>query len=165
MNEMVDGPVVSGRRQRSRRTRRLVCPACGETYRSLVICADGHEVRWTNDDLCPACNRKRWVAPDEWEPVGPGWMPLVREADAVLASLDPDYRIGQVKEKFGALCFYFDPSPWTTKATANRMYHIEHEIEVRSATICERCGARGAIDRRFGWILTLCDEHKAERNR
>lgn len=80
--------------------------------------------------------------------VGPGWAALVAEAYAAL----PDgSTIQQVKEKFGGLRFYATPD----------VEEIE-EIEARSETICEDCGAAGRTRNTppgtmYGWLRTLCD--------
>ena len=74
--------------------------------------------------------------------VGPGWAGLVEEA---YNALPPGSTIEQVKEKFGGLRFY--AVPWVEAIT---------EIEDRSLTICEDCGAPGE-PRKGGWIRTLCD--------
>lgn len=41
-----------------------------------------------------------------WLSVDAGWYPLVIATDAELARLDPDYRVHQIKEKFGTLRYY-----------------------------------------------------------
>ena len=43
----------------------------------------------------------RWVRCDR------GWYPLIIELDHRLAEIDPAYHVHQIKEKFGALRFYF----------------------------------------------------------
>ena len=40
-----------------------------------------------------------------------GWEQLIVDLDARLAAIDPDYAVAQIKEKFGALRYYIDPSP------------------------------------------------------
>lgn len=77
--------------------------------------------------------------------VGKGWAGLVEEAYGVL--LDGAC-VTQVKEKFGGLRFY---------------YHdvVDHpeidEIEERSESVCETCGAPGrGIVRPGGWLVTAC---------
>ena len=74
--------------------------------------------------------------------VGPGWGRLVEEAYEAL----PDgTTISQIKEKYGGLRFYSHPEP-----------DVIHEIEARSETVCEDCGAPGR-PRKGRWIRTLCD--------
>jgi hypothetical protein len=49
----------------------------------------------------------RW---GRWMSVGPGWYPIIVALDAHLATIDPDYVVHQVKEKFGGLRYYYEPS-------------------------------------------------------
>jgi hypothetical protein len=46
-------------------------------------------------------------------PVGEGWMPIILDLNEKLTKLDPEYRIMQIKEKFGTLRYYFDRSGTT----------------------------------------------------
>ena len=91
------------------------------------------------------------IAPD-------GWQGIVEKTDQMLAYIDPDYEIHQVKEKFGTLRYYF--------TTALKYETIEHKImdsivmaaELRSSRTCETCGKYGET-RDLPWVRTLCDEH------
>lgn len=80
--------------------------------------------------------------------VGAGWAALIEECYNAL----PDgSTIHQVKEKYGGLRFYCEPCP-----------PMIAEIEDRSETVCEDCGAQGEPRRtprgaEYGWIRTLCD--------
>jgi hypothetical protein len=64
-------------------------------------------------------------------------------------------KVGQIKEKFGGLRFYFDGGDRYV-AGAVRM------AEAWASQICEQCGAPGTR-RTGGWIQTLCATHDAER--
>lgn len=87
--------------------------------------------------------------------VGSGWSSLVTEA---FAHLPEGARIVQVKEKFGALRIYFDGSPG---ARASDKFHaILNDLEARSQTTCEECGAPGRRDPTSPyWIRTSCPAH------
>ncbi len=61
----------------------------------------------------------------------------------------------QVKEKFGTLRFY-------TSGGDRLIDGMIWFAESMSGRICETCGKPGSL-RRSGWIVTLCDEHQAER--
>lgn len=82
------------------------------------------------------------------------------KADEMLAFIDPDYEIHQVKEKFGTLRYYFG----TTKSgvESDIMYAIERWAENRSASTCESCGKFGEL-RGDSWVITLCDSCDEER--
>lgn len=58
---------------------------------------------WQADLNAKRC-AKGWygcIAPDVWKDI-------ILEADEMLAFIDPDYQINQVKEKFGTLRYYFE---------------------------------------------------------
>lgn len=63
--------------------------------------------------------------------------------------------VGQIKEKFGGLRFYFTGGDQYING-AVRM------AESWANQSCEECGAPGTR-RSGGWIQTLCDTHDAER--
>lgn len=82
------------------------------------------------------------------ECVRPGWHALVDEAFDLVEAQGVD--VIQVKEKFGQLRIY------TGSADAD-FYSKIWEIEERSATICEFCGAPSHIRSRGGWLKSICD--------
>ncbi len=63
--------------------------------------------------------------------------------------------VGQIKEKFGGLRFYYDGGD-------NTIDGMVRMAEVWAHNVCEECGKPGR-QRPGGWIKTLCDEHAAER--
>ena len=86
-----------------------------------------------------------------------GWLELVKECDELLAHLDPDYRIIQIKEKFGMLRYYFVsqvPNP-----AGRIMRIIANDFEQRSASVCQECGEPGKAVEIRNWYYTLCDDH------
>lgn len=91
---------------------------------------------------------------EEWlNDVGPGWRLLVSGLDRNLRDLDPDYKIGQVKEKFGGLRFYIDSFNGDIE-TANKLVNIAEEASFK---ICEDCGGPGVWSVRGGFgYRTLC---------
>ena len=92
--------------------------------------------------------------------VGQGWQSLIDILDRQLTILDPDYKILQVKEKFGGLRYYITTSEGCTNTDS--MYAIIDTIELLSFRICEDCGRPGE-ERGNGWIRTLCDECEGEK--
>jgi len=90
-----------------------------------------------------------------------GWTGLVDSLDLSIAKHYPDYKIAQVKQKFGGLRFY---------AYNHDGLHDEHIVEplVRAAEkisfkICQECGEVGALRLLDGsYYITLCDEHAPE---
>jgi len=80
------------------------------------------------------------------------------DLDAQLASLDPDYEVQQIKEKFGALRFYCSAHTDDADASA-RFDELVRAAEKASAVTCERCGRPGALrETESGWYKTLCTE-------
>lgn len=90
----------------------------------------------------------------EWEnDVGPGWRTLIRGLHENLLEIDADYRIGQIKEKFGGLRYYLDGIEGDTEEA----YRLIRAAEDVSFKICEDCGAPGDCKAHNGhWVRTLC---------
>ena len=92
---------------------------------------------------------------------GDGWLPLLDELFAGIEAVVrrdklKDFQIDQIKEKFGTLRVYV--------SGANREIHkLIREAEVRSGSICERCGKPGQTASMDGWYVTLCERHYKSR--
>ncbi|MEK7197881.1 MAG: hypothetical protein AAB648_00250 [Patescibacteria group bacterium] len=85
---------------------------------------------------------------------GDGWFELINELCKKLKALDlKDFRVLQVKEKFGGLRFYVNG---VELDKADETYQLIDEAEAKSLTICEKCGKPGKSNE-IGWIRTLCD--------
>ena len=66
-------------------------------------------------------------------------------------------RVLQIKEKFGALRFYWSGDmPDAAKAKVDEAIAL---AAARSACTCEICGAEGRLYNRDGWLATACPEH------
>lgn len=91
-----------------------------------------------------------------WISCNPGWYPMITELDAALASLDANYVIHQVKEKFGTLRYYAHTESTTVRAQFDALIRAAEE---KSATICERCGQPGQLcSTPTRWRKTLCPD-------
>lgn len=103
------------------------------------------------------------IAPD-------GWKTIVEETDAMLAYLDPDYKIQQIKEKYGTLRYYYEGGK--TRLVQDIMAAVVRQAEYESAYSCEGCGnsSRGSnpskgttydptavLKVRSGWYKTICN--------
>ena len=62
------------------------------------------------------------------------------------------YRIVQVKEKYGGLCWYTDPVPAKSK-----LEYLKHKYENLSEDICIECGKPATLISK-GWIEPYCDD-------
>lgn len=106
------------------------------------------------------------IAPD-------GWKNIIEDLDRMLAYLDPNYEIHQVKEKFGTLRFYYGTT-LEDRDIEEMMDALIQHAEMLSAKVCEVCGNSSYIMRarwgnKFddtavlkstrggGWVKTICD--------
>lgn len=91
--------------------------------------------------------------------IGDGWIDLVLELDRSLSLIAPDYRVLQIKEKFGELRFYYalpaDADPDLLVAAREWV----RAAEDHSTHICEECGRSGELRTERRWVRTLCDIH------
>lgn len=94
----------------------------------------------------------RWISCDA------GWYRLITDLDAVLAALDPDYVIHQIKEKFGTLRFYAETDLAGERAA--QFAELIAAAEAASAYTCERCGAHAQMcltGQFYQLYKTLCE--------
>lgn len=95
-----------------------------------------------------------------------GWYSII---DALCSQLEPlcvaenkkltkkqlkegyEYRLSQVKEKYGTLRVYMSFS-------TDKMEDLIDEAEILSAHVCEKCGDNGELRSRLPWMLTLCNK-------
>lgn len=101
--------------------------------------------------------------------IGRGWWRLASELNDQLKEIDPSYSVQQVKEKFGAMRFYAQPSEGLDDELVRMFRKAIRRADEASTTVCERCG-RPARQRAVGmWVQTLCEddfqEAKAEREK
>ena len=93
-----------------------------------------------------------------------GWYKILEDLDEKLSYLDPDYKVVQVKEKFGTLRFYWDPSDNENKLLNNIMRDCVKEAEFLSSYTCEYCGSTlGKLQNDNYWVKTACDECWAKK--
>jgi hypothetical protein len=112
-------------------------------------------VSWQEDLNAKRLKTKGWygcIAPD-------GWQKIVEETDEMLAYLDPDYEILQIKEKYGTLRYYFGTSHEPDTMEYKIMHALEWAAEFRSGNVCQKCGKFGETRWKLPWVQTLCDEH------
>jgi len=94
--------------------------------------------------------------------VGIGWLGLVRAFVAEALPHDPSLCVHEIKEKWGAMRIWSDTDVLEARLAKGK-------AEIKSAYVCEVCGADGWIRRpppdRFSWWRCLCDEHASEDQR
>lgn len=96
------------------------------------------------------------IAPD-------GWREIVEETDEMLAFIDPEYQIHQVKEKFGTLRYYFGSVYEHGSIESKIMHAITNSAEAKSSHTCEICGKYGETRTSQYYIRTLCDSCELAR--
>jgi hypothetical protein len=86
-----------------------------------------------------------------------GWDGILEGLNKKLSILDPDYKILQVKEKFGELRFYYE-SDASEKAVKEAMDRYVIQAIEESRVTCEFCGKPGTLTDMNGWYKTICKE-------
>jgi hypothetical protein len=86
-----------------------------------------------------------------------GWSDMVVSCHNELKSIDPDYTIAQIKEKFGGLRYYFATSQ---PSLYKQMTDIVAKYEKVSFTKCQLCGKEAETVNFAGLIKTLCKKHR-----
>jgi hypothetical protein len=96
---------------------------------------------------------------------GEGWWPILEElCDQIQHHINwknkqsevvPQVTVGQIKEKFGGLRFYYSGGD-------DEISGMVRMAESWASRSCETCGAPGTR-REGGWLKTLCDHHEAGR--
>ena len=92
-----------------------------------------------------------------------GWKQIVTKADTMLKFINPDYKIAQIKEKFGDLRYYIYAGD-VSDIEAEIMHAITGWAEGRSRHTCMECGKFGQTRDDHYWIVTLCDDCNVKRN-
>ena len=77
-------------------------------------------------------------------------------------NFDDDYRITQIKEKYGTLRWYHNGIPI---AMSKEFHEWEHKYVDLSAKTCIVCGKKGKIRNDLWWIEPLCLKHYRERRK
>lgn len=106
------------------------------------------------DILLPVLSRFR-EGTNPFVSCGDGWFTLISALDRELSAVDPTYQVAQIKEKFGTLRFYFEPSDITNDVITTKMYDIVKKYEHISAMTCEFTGGHGELMSKKGWLKTL----------
>ena len=88
--------------------------------------------------------------------VDEGWYQIVVSCDRLLTQIDPRYSILQIKQKFGGLRYYFQPSHPDDNALYAKMNSIVLAHEDIASTTCEVTGKHGVLMKsKSGWLKTL----------
>jgi len=81
-----------------------------------------------------------------------GWINIIAECHSELLAIDNNYSIYQIKEKFGTLRYYCEPSNPKHK---EKFSEIVDKYERMSIKTCEISGASGVLMKKDGCLKTL----------
>lgn len=130
---------------------------------------DGLEWLIMSDEPSNRDVRQRQI--DVWRDSNPGWFELVDELDRHLDYVSPQYRIDQIKEKFGGLRFYAtfvpnpDDDPDRVRVAAQLFRRLIDETERRSWDHCDLCGDPADLyQTSAGFLYTACVPHVRDEN-
>ena len=87
---------------------------------------------------------------------GKGWNDIIDALEHSMLEIDPDYKVDQIKEKYGGLRYYFTPSDNKYNKQLDELVSI---AELQCEVTCEICGKPGIL-RTGRWFSTRCEEHK-----
>ena len=88
-----------------------------------------------------------------------GWWDLIMDTHKAILAVSPEYKITQIKEKFGALSYYIDGVDYYS-VSGKETHKIIRHAESISTSICFICGREGSLWSSYGWTYTLCKYHK-----
>jgi hypothetical protein len=71
---------------------------------------------------------------------GEGWKNIVQATHNKLKYIDPNYKIAQIKEKFGGLRYYFDSSIEYGSIAHDIMHDVVRFAEYEATKVCQVCG-------------------------
>ena len=103
---------------------------------------------------------------------GAGWKDIIDRTHEKLKYIDPEYKIAQIKEKFGGLRYYYNQSVEYGSLASKIMEDIVRSAEYEASYTCELCGANKPSDKveirvhkywYFGYCQSCADKHIAER--
>lgn len=75
-----------------------------------------------------------------------GWKDIIERTHEKLKYVDPDYKISQIKEKFGGLRYYYSTLFEYESIERKIMDDIVTVAELEASHTCELCGANGHSD-------------------
>lgn len=107
--------------------------------------------------------------------IGDGWFSILDNlCKELIPIISENFKVAQIKEKFGGLRFYYDLKDYnqldvlysshvSIDNIRNKINNLIAKAEADSFETCEVCGDPANLDKSRFWIKSLCDFHKAER--
>ena len=94
-----------------------------------------------------------------------GWATIINTLNDEIAAIDPDYKVDQIKEKFGGLRYYVHLSKDLTEPQVDAIRQLIDEAEGETMQTCDVCGAPGkCATQGRGYIATRCEEHSEKKS-
>ena len=92
--------------------------------------------------------------------VGDGWSALIvllcERLDTILQEVpQAQMTVKQVKEKFGGLRFYYSLDGASDEVAATIGQTVQ-SVTAACMHVCERCGGHGEVNKKEGWLTTMC---------
>lgn len=91
--------------------------------------------------------------------IGEGWYGLIDRMHEGLCAIDRNYRICQIKEKWGTLRVHLDGLLDYDNQTWDRLSEVIEAACAESAITCELCGEPGTARLVRTYVRTLCHAH------
>lgn len=86
-----------------------------------------------------------------------GWYSLAEELSTKIAELMPDFRLLQIKEKYGEMRYYWSSIDFHNNT--KQVWELVDDYEMRSRKTCSLCGKDNARQVSLSnWIHTLCTD-------
>ena len=89
------------------------------------------------------------------------WEVIVHRLTEQIESINSEFIIVQVKEKFGGLRYYMQFGEDATRPEKECVYLLIEKAEHEASVTCECCGTQRQVERKslsWGWVVTLCSE-------
>lgn len=116
---------------------------------------------WTGELVNPENYEFTWLddLPNGWQRAF--GLKMVKELDKILrkANYQNEYRITQIKEKYGVLHWYDNGVPIIIINEYDKWLAKYEEL---SKHTCLICGKPGEIDYKQSWLMPLCKKHRKE---
>ena len=94
---------------------------------------------------------------------GLGWLGIIHTLHNRLAPLQPDYRLQQIKKKFGTLRYYCTFPSAGSKEAFDQVLLLIQGAEQQTSVTCEICGEPGRLTSE-GWSKVRCSDCMAKED-
>lgn len=92
----------------------------------------------------------------EYMQIPDGWENLVSRLDEDLNHIDPNYKVIQIKAKFGGLRYYVGWETHLSEEEKEFAQNVIFDAEQKSFKLCEYCGEPGQTAQIKDWQIVAC---------